>query len=143
MSDSDTPKYSRKRQDSKKHKRGLHSRCRWTLWVPVSVLVLLAVCLYFRGHPSAQVANWGSIRAIKTSDQNLTNFYKVAFGKCLHLLMWQFFMPCIRCASCSDSESPNMQAMTSYHLLWPAGLTCTRDRYSNSRFAVAWALASV
>jgi len=81
MNDPDnTPRYNRKRQDHKKQKRLTRQRCKWTLWVPVSILVLLAVCVYLKDHPS-DVAHWGHISAVKTSEQNLTYYYKVCAFK--------------------------------------------------------------
>ena len=76
MSDPDTPRHHRKRQDMKKHRRTVRQRCKWTLWLPVSILLLVAVCVYFKEHPS-DVTHWGHISAIKTSEQNLTYYYKV------------------------------------------------------------------
>ena len=80
MSDLDTPRHHRKRHELKKQKRPARQRCKWTLWVPVSVLVLLAVCVYLKDHPS-DVAYWSHISAVKTSDQNLTYYYKVRPGQ--------------------------------------------------------------
>jgi len=76
MNDLDTPRHHRKRQDLKKQKRPGRQRCNWALWVPVSILVLVAICVYLKDHPS-DVAHWGHTSAVKTSDKNLTHYYKV------------------------------------------------------------------
>ena len=76
MNDLDTPRHHRKRQELKKQKRPGRQRCNWTLWIPVSILALVAICVYLKDHPS-DVAHWGHSSAVKTSDKNLTHYYKV------------------------------------------------------------------
>ena len=82
MSDSGTPKYldsdtprhrHRKLQESKKQRRFGHQKRRWALWLPVSVLAIVAVSIYLKGRPS-DVTHWAHISA---PDKNLTNWYKV------------------------------------------------------------------
>lgn len=82
MSDSGTPKYldsdtprhrHRKLQELKRQKRFGRQKCRWALWLPASVLAIVAVCIYLRGRPS-NVTHWAHI---STPDKNLTYWYKV------------------------------------------------------------------
>lgn len=82
MSDSGTPKYldsdtprhrHRKLQELKKQKRFGRQKCRWALWLPLSVLAIVAVSIYLKGRPS-NVTHWAHISA---PDKNLTYWYKV------------------------------------------------------------------
>lgn len=92
MNDSETPKYldtdtpkhrHRKLQEFKKQRRFGHQKCRWALWLPVSVLAIVAVSIYLNGRPS-DVNSWAHV---STADKNLTYWYKVTTHCCLHHLV--------------------------------------------------------
>ena len=108
MSDSDTPKYSRKKQDLSKHKRALQSKCRWTVWVPVTLTLILVVCLYLRRHHSDVASGyWSHISAIKTSDQNLSYYYRVSADMWTLLISYSI--------SCSTCMSPDNKKTSEHH----------------------------
>lgn len=80
--DSDTPRHRhRKLQELKKQKRSGRQKCRWALWLPVSVLAIVAVSIYLKGRPS-NVTHWAHISA---PDKNLTYWYKVTSQCYMHI----------------------------------------------------------
>lgn len=68
----------KRRQDSLKRRSFLSCR-RWTVWAPVSLLVLVAVCMYLKGHP-ADLNHWHHSNGL-SSERNLTYYYKVSLPK--------------------------------------------------------------
>lgn len=84
MRHSDAVRHHKRRQDSLKKRSNSYCK-RWSLhiWIPVSILVLLAVCMYLKDHPS-DMAHWRHLGHLSTSEKNLTYYYKASDAHGLH-----------------------------------------------------------